>query len=117
MYIKKILDHNKNPKNFEVIDNYDFKFEKNNSLCGDSIKLYIKINENFIITNASFIGEGCAITIASTSMLTEYLKGKHIDILNNIKIEDYMDVDYCKKLNSRFKCANLAIESFENKIK
>jgi len=75
LYQQVILDHNKNPRNFREMQDADRTAEGNNPLCGDQLKLYVKI-ENDIITDISFIGSGCAISKASASMMTQAVKGK-----------------------------------------
>jgi len=75
LYQQVILDHNKNPRNFREMQDADRTAEGNNPLCGDQLKLYVKI-ENEIITDISFVGSGCAISKASASMMTQAVKGK-----------------------------------------
>jgi nitrogen fixation protein NifU and related proteins len=75
LYQEVILDHSKRPRNCHTMDNADGKAEGYNPLCGDKIKLYVKL-ENDVVTDASFTGSGCAISTASASLMTETLKGK-----------------------------------------
>lgn len=75
LYQQVILDHNKNPRNFREMQDADRTAEGNNPLCGDQLKLYVKI-ENEIIADISFVGSGCAISKASASMMTQAVKGK-----------------------------------------
>ncbi|MCS6873073.1 MAG: SUF system NifU family Fe-S cluster assembly protein [Pyrinomonadaceae bacterium] len=77
LYQQVILDHNKNPRNFREIENADRTAEGNNPLCGDQLKLYLRLNGE-IIEDISFIGSGCAISKASASMMTQAVKGKSI---------------------------------------
>jgi nitrogen fixation NifU-like protein len=70
LYHDMIVDHNKNPRYYKKLDNYDQTLESYNPLCGDKITVYLKIN-NGIITDLTFQGEGCAISIASASMMLE----------------------------------------------
>lgn len=77
MYKSLILEHNRNPKNFGIIHGYTHKAEGKNPVCGDHFILYA-IVENDVVTNISFQGEGCAISKASTSIMTELLIGKNI---------------------------------------
>jgi nitrogen fixation NifU-like protein len=77
LYQEVIFDHNRNPRNFRVIDDADRKVEGFNPLCGDRLTLYLKLNGE-VISDASFQGSGCAISTASASLMTEIVKGKPI---------------------------------------
>lgn len=75
LYQEVIFDHNRNPRNFRVMDNPDREVEGFNPLCGDRLTLYLKVADG-IIQDASFQGSGCAISTASVSLMTEIVKGK-----------------------------------------
>jgi nitrogen fixation NifU-like protein len=75
LYQEVIFDHNRNPRNFRIIENANRKVEGFNPLCGDRLTLYLKMDGN-MITDASFQGSGCAISTASVSLMTEIVKGK-----------------------------------------
>jgi nitrogen fixation protein NifU and related proteins len=75
LYHEIIVDHNRRPRNFRRIENATSVSEGYNPLCGDKLKLYVVV-ENDIITDVAFEGSGCAISMASASLLTERLKGK-----------------------------------------
>ena len=75
LYQEVIFDHNRNPRNFHVMENYDRMVEGFNPLCGDRLTLFLKLDGE-IITDASFQGSGCAISTASVSLMTEIIKGK-----------------------------------------
>ncbi len=75
LYQEVIFDHNRNPRNFRVMEEADRKVEGFNPLCGDRLTLYLKIDGDKII-DASFQGSGCAISTASVSLMTEIIKGK-----------------------------------------
>jgi nitrogen fixation NifU-like protein len=77
LYQEVIFDHNRNPRNFRVIDNADRKVEGFNPLCGDRLTLYLSLDGDKI-TDASFQGSGCAISTASVSLMTEIIKGKTV---------------------------------------
>ena len=82
LYQEIIVDHNRNPRNFGAIDDADNIMEGFNPLCGDRLKLYIK-TDGQIISNIAFDGTGCAISVASASLMTDAMKGKSI---NNAEI-------------------------------
>ncbi len=77
LYQEVILDHNKNPKNFRKLESASHTSEGYNPLCGDRINLYLQI-ENDHIKDISFEGSGCAISKASSSVMTDELKGKSL---------------------------------------
>jgi nitrogen fixation NifU-like protein len=75
LYQEVILDHNKNPRNFREMKDANRIAEGNNPLCGDQLMLYLRIEDN-VIKDISFVGQGCAISKASASMMTEAVKNK-----------------------------------------
>lgn len=79
MYTEKVMDHFKNPRNVGEIENADGVGQVGNAKCGDIMKIFLKIDENDIITDVKFLTFGCGSAIASSSMATELIKGKHID--------------------------------------
>ncbi len=78
LYQEVIFDHNRNPRNFRVIEDADRKVEGFNPLCGDHLTLYLKLDGDKIV-DASFQGSGCAISTASVSLMTEIVKGKTLE--------------------------------------
>jgi len=78
LYQEIILDHSKRPRNCHPMEDASSKAEGYNPLCGDKLKLYLKMNGD-IVQDASFVGSGCAISTASASLMTETLKGKSRD--------------------------------------
>jgi nitrogen fixation protein NifU and related proteins len=77
LYQEVILDHNRTPRNFHPIDDASHSAEGYNPLCGDRLTLYLTV-EKGVITDASFQGNGCAISKASASLMTEALKGRTV---------------------------------------
>ena len=76
LYQEVIFDHNRNPRNYGVLDDANRKAEGFNPLCGDQITIYMIVNNAGIIEKVSFEGQGCAISTASASIMTEELIGK-----------------------------------------
>jgi nitrogen fixation NifU-like protein len=74
LYQEVIFDHNRNPRNFRVMEDADRQVEGFNPLCGDRLTLYLKMDGD-VIKDASFQGSGCAISTASVSLMTEIVKG------------------------------------------
>ena len=75
LYEKVILDHNKNPRNFGELPDADRKAEGYNALCGDQFTIFLKLNGD-MIDDVHFVGQGCAISKSSASVMTTLLKGK-----------------------------------------
>ena len=71
-----IWEHGKNPKNLRKTENFNKEAKGNNPLCGDNVHVYLKLNEKKKIEDISFEGSGCAISMASASIMTDLLKGK-----------------------------------------
>jgi nitrogen fixation NifU-like protein len=75
LYEETILDHSKRPRNCHPMDNANHRAEGYNPLCGDKLKLYLRMDGE-IVKDVSFVGSGCAISTASASLMTESLRGK-----------------------------------------
>jgi len=75
LYQEVILEHNKNPRNFREIESPDRTADGNNPLCGDALRVYVKLDGD-TVTDVAFKGSGCAISKASASMMTQFVKGK-----------------------------------------
>ncbi|MFP8874696.1 MAG: SUF system NifU family Fe-S cluster assembly protein [Myxococcota bacterium] len=76
LYQATILDHNKSPQNFRVLETPNHQAEGHNPLCGDKLSLYLDVDQDGHILDISFQGEGCAISTASASLMTQAVKGK-----------------------------------------
>lgn len=113
IYREKLLDHYNNPRNFGKLADADESVTLANVSCGDTITLYIKVEDNKI-SKVSFEGEGCAVAIACASMLTEWAIGKTIKEINDFSLEDFLDTIGLEFTISRLKCAGLGLESLKN---
>jgi nitrogen fixation NifU-like protein len=78
LYQQVILDHNRKPRNFRSIDDATSVGEGYNPLCGDELKVFLKVGSDGTIEDVSFEGSGCAISKASASMMTTNVKGKTV---------------------------------------
>ncbi len=78
LYQEVILDHNRNPRNCRHLDDATCHARGNNPLCGDQVTVYLKVDGQGIVKDATFEGRGCAISVASASMMTDVLKGKTV---------------------------------------
>jgi len=109
LYREEILDHSRNPRNFGEIEEPDFTFEDSNPLCGDRIRIDVKV-DNGIIADIKFSGRGCAISQAAASMLTEMVKGHAIDEIRELSAEDMLDELGIPISPARVKCALLGLK-------
>ena len=91
LYQEIILDHGKNPRNLKSINNYNKDAKGHNPLCGDKVHIYLKMNGNMKIEDISFEGSGCAISMASASIMTELFKGKEQKEVKEI-VDDFLDM-------------------------
>lgn len=115
IYQEIILDHYKNPRNWGVVKNATHKMTISNSSCGDKFEL-----EGFIdketLKDYSFSGEGCAISTASASLLSEYAKGKKISVLKKLDASFILKLIGIELSPNRIKCALLPLEGLQKLI-
>ena len=86
LYKDIILEHGKSPRNFGKCEKHTHEAKGHNPLCGDQVQIYLKLNNKKKVENLTFEGSGCAISIASTSIMTELVKGKTIEVAKKIII-------------------------------
>ena len=91
LYQEIILDHGKNPRNLRKTENFNKDAEGHNPLCGDNVHIYLKLNENKKVEDISFEGHGCAISMASASIMTDLVKGKEETEVKEI-VNDFLDM-------------------------
>ncbi len=138
LYQEIILDHGKNPRNLRKTENFNKDAKGNNPLCGDKVHIYLKLNENKKVEDISFEGQGCAISMASASIMTDLVKGKEefevkeivSDFLDMIKEKDELNNDILhddektklmclsgvKNYPMRVKCATLSWHTLTSAI-
>ena len=91
LYQEIILDHGKNPRNKGKCNGYNYNARAHNPLCGDKVHVYLKLDNEKKVIDMSFEGEGCAISLASASILTETLKGKDLSFTKKVS-EDFLNM-------------------------
>ena len=91
LYQEIILDHGKNPRNLRKTDNFNKDAKGYNPLCGDKVHVYLKLNENKKVEDISFEGSGCAISMASASIMTDLVKGKEEKEVKEI-VNDFLEM-------------------------
>ena len=91
LYQEIILDHGKNPRNLRKTENFNKDAKGYNPLCGDKVHIYLKLNENKKVEDISFEGQGCAISMASASIMTDLVKGKEEKEVKEI-VNDFLEM-------------------------
>ena len=91
LYQEIILDHGKNPRNLGKTENFNKDAKGHNPLCGDKVHIFLKLNENKKIEDISFEGSGCAISMASASIMTDLVKEKEEKEAKNL-IKDFLEM-------------------------
>ena len=138
LYQEIILDHGKNPRNKNICKDFNKDAKGHNPLCGDKVHIFLKLNNEKKLEDISFKGEGCAISMASASIMTEIIKGKQFNIAKKIQ-EDFlnmikegsklninsltdtenmtmMSLSGLKRFPMRVKCATLAWHTFRQAV-
>ncbi|KAA0944184.1 SUF system NifU family Fe-S cluster assembly protein [Sporosarcina sp. ANT_H38] len=132
LYRSVIMDHYKNPRNKGVIEENSITIDMNNPTCGDVIHLTLQIDGG-IVQNAKFEGDGCSISMASASMMTQIVKGKKVDealkaasvfsdmmlgkdVDDSIDLGDIEALSGVSKFPARIKCATLAWKAMEKGV-
>lgn len=116
IYHEMIVDYSRNPVNFGKIEDPDVTFHDSNPLCGDSIDIDMKI-DNDKVTDIKFHGRGCAICMACSSVLTEITKGKSLDDVRKIEKNDVLSELGLEHLQAvRIKCALLSLKVLKSAL-
>jgi nitrogen fixation protein NifU and related proteins len=135
LYQEIILDHSRHPRHFGALPDANHVAEGHNPLCGDKVKIYLSVDADGRIADVSFEGRGCAISVASASLMTEMLKGRSIEqaeklmggFLDLVKGDDSkaLDEDDRERLEvmagvsafpMRVKCATLAWHAMKSAL-
>ena len=109
IYKETILDHYRHPRNYGDLPNANARAKDSNVLCGDVVEMQLRIDANRI-DEARFRGEGCAISIATASMLTEFAKGKSIPEIKKLGKEELIKLLGADPGPGRIECALLGLE-------
>ena len=116
MYKEHILENYKNPMNFGELQNPTHKHLEFNNLCGDKLELQLLVQDE-IVKDIKFSGSGCAISIASASLLTEKIKNKEVSQVLKMNKEDILELLSVQINPARLKCALLALESVKGALR
>lgn len=111
MYHEQILEHYKNPLNFGLLEHPSYQREEWNPTCGDKFTFSIQVDEQGIVDQVGFSGEGCAISTASASLLSEAIKGKSLAEVLELKSKFVLDLLGIDLGPTRLKCALLPLQA------
>jgi nitrogen fixation protein NifU and related proteins len=110
MYREQIIDLYENPLNQGTLDAADISYEEDNPLCGDVIRIDIRLDERQRIADIKWAGQGCAISQAAASLLTEEVKGMSLDEVKNYTKEELLELLGISLSMQRLKCALLSFK-------
>ena len=132
LYQEVIIDHSKSPRNFGTLDKYTCMAEGNNPLCGDSLTVYVDVKDD-VVSDVSYRARGCAISVASASIMSSIIKGKTIEEVNTLfdkfhklctgqDVEDDENTETLKVLSgvskfpTRVKCATMSWHALKSAV-
>jgi len=108
-YIDNLLDHYESPRNKRIIEDAEIDYTGGNPGCGDIVRMYAKLDGDDRITDVSFEGEGCTISQAAASIITEMAQGKTLTELEGMNYQTLVEELGSKVVAPRIKCAVLAL--------
>lgn len=112
MYAEEIISHYEHPHNKGVLEKPSVSFHNFNPTCGDDLTMYLKIKDNKI-DDVKFSGAGCAISMASASMLTDFVKGKSLKEVETMGVKNIIDILGIDPGPARLKCATLSLRTLK----
>ncbi len=110
LYREQIIDRYKNPRMRGTLDPHDFSYEDDNPLCGDRIRVDLRVDEAGKVIDAAFSGEGCAISQASADLLMEAVVGKPLEEVREFSKEELLELLGIELGAVRLKCALLSLK-------
>jgi nitrogen fixation protein NifU and related proteins len=110
LYAEEIISHYEHPHNKGEIKDASISLHENNPLCGDDLTIYLKIIKNKI-EDVKFSGSGCAISMASASMLTDFIKGKSLQEIEKMGLQTIIELIGIDPGPARLKCATLGLKT------
>lgn len=114
-YQQQILDHYKNPHHYGKLEDFNHTLKLQNLSCGDEIEVFLKVEDSKIV-DASFLGVGCSISIAASSLLLDEIIGKDINVVKQLTIENILEMLGIKLTMTRQKCAYLSLETVQKAL-
>ncbi len=112
IYAEEMISHYEHPHNKGKLEKPDIMLHENNPVCGDEMTVYCRI-ENGILKEVSFDGEGCAISVGTASMLTDFAKGKSLEEIERMDFNTIKELIGIDPGPARVKCATLALKTLK----
>lgn len=116
IYRQQIIELYRNPENFGSLENATHSASLDNPVCGDEINVYLVVEENKV-KDVKFKGNGCAISMASASLLTEKIKGMDVEDVKNLSKDDLLELLGIRLNPSRIKCVLLSLDAVKEALK
>lgn len=116
LYSETLLDHFRHPRNYGDLPAADISYESFNPVCGDRIRIALKLNER-IVHDVRFKGDGCAISTAAASLLTELILGRDVEVISTITDDRLIDALESDIKPARRQCALLPLEALREGLK
>ena len=110
LYREQILEHYKRPQNWGELEDADYEFEDNNPLCGDVLKVQLKVDDQGFVRDLRFSGAGCAISQAAASLVSEEIKGMRTEDLLKLDRDTVLELLGIDISATRMKCAMLSLK-------
>jgi nitrogen fixation NifU-like protein len=109
IYREIILDHYQNPRHRGTLDPNDYTYEDSNPLCGDEVRIDVRVKDG-AVDEIAFSGQGCAISMASASILTELVEGRPLDEVKALGKQELLEELGIELSPARLKCALLSLK-------
>ena len=110
IYREQIIDLYEHPLNYGELEAPDWSYEEDNPLCGDVVRIDVKLDENGRVAEVAWSGDGCAISQASASLLTDEIKGKTLEEIRNFDKDELLELIGIPLSMARVKCALLSLK-------
>jgi nitrogen fixation NifU-like protein len=110
LYREQIIERFKYPRMRGVLEPHDYSYEDDNPLCGDRIRIDLRVDKEGVIKEAAFSGEGCAISMASADLLTESIIGQKLEDVKKLSKEDILEMLGVELSPVRLKCGLLSLK-------
>lgn len=117
LIIETLQDHYENPRNYGSLEDADVVLKGGNPGCGDIVTVYMKVDGNDTIEKVNFEGEGCTISQAAASILTEMVEGKPLAEIEAMDYNDLLNILGREVVMTRVRCATLALGTLKGAIK
>ncbi len=116
LYGDFIMDHYRHPRNYGALENPDMMYEDVNPLCGDRIRIEVKLDDIAHVHEIGFVGDACIICKAATSILTDMVKERPIEVIREIEPSSLLQALQVQIRPARLKCALLPLDILQNAV-